>query len=58
MVVQRFVVLVMVVFVGYGEDELDEVKPKAIIWRKDGAELVLILAGCFEMGEHFKGKGR
>ena len=64
--VQRSVILLlmMVVFVGCGEDEPEKVKPKEvdevaderpmrrIIWEKDGAKMVLIPAGSFEMGDH------
>ena len=54
--------LVVVTFVGCGEDEPDKVKPKKvvdegpakrIIWKKDDKEMVLILARLFEMGNHF-----
>ena len=57
--------LMMIVFFGCGEDELDKVKPKVvdevtdegpmkkIIWEVDGAKMVLILARSFEMGNHF-----
>ena len=57
--------VMMVVFVGCGEDKPDKVKPKAIdgvaderpmkriIWKKDGAVMELIPAGSFEMGDHF-----
>jgi len=62
--IQRSVILllIMVVWVGCGEDEPDKVKPKEvvdegpekrIIWKKDGAKMVLIPAGSFEMGDHF-----
>ena len=70
MVVQRSVILLlmMVVWVGCGEDEPEKVKPKEvfdekevvdeepkkrIIWKKDGAEMRLIPAGSFGMGDHF-----
>ena len=65
MMVQRFVIfllVLMVIFVGCGEDEPEKVKPKEdvdegpakrIIWKKDGKEMVLIPAGSFEMGDHF-----
>ena len=52
--------VLMVVFVGCGEDEPDKVKPKEvvdegpaqeIIWEKDNAKMVLIPAGSFEMGD-------
>ena len=60
--IQRSVILLlmMVVFVGCGEDEPDKVKPKEvvdegpaqeIIWEKDNAKMVLIPAGSFEMGD-------
>ena len=61
MMIQRFVVVLLVmvvVFVGCGEDEPEKVKPKKdeaskeIIWKKDGAKMVLIPAGSFEMGDH------
>ena len=61
MMIQRFVVvlLVMVFFVGCGEDEPEKVKPKEderpakrIIWKKDGSRMALIPAGSFEMGHH------
>ena len=72
--VQRLIILLllMIVFVGCGEDEPDKVKPKGavnaneaidegpegpevrIIWEKDGSKMVLIPAGSFEMGDHFK----
>ena len=61
MMIQRFVVVLLVmvvVFVGCGEDEPEKVKPKEdeaskeIIWKKDGAKMVLIPAGSFEMGDH------
>ena len=67
MVIQKPVIslLVMVtVLVGCGEDEPEKVKPKEvvdeeskkrIIWKKDGAEMRLIPAGSFEMGDPFKG---
>ena len=57
--------LIMAVWVGCGEDEPDKVKPKEavnanevideglkrrIIWETDGARMVLIPAGRFEMG--------
>ena len=55
MMIQRFVVilLVMVVWVGCGEDEPEKIKPKVvdeapeegIIWKKDGARMALIPAG-------------
>ena len=66
MMIQRLVVvllLVMVVFVGCGDDEPDKVKPKVvdevadegpmkrIIWEADGAKMALIPAGSFEMGD-------
>ena len=65
MMVQRSVVFLLVlmgVFVGCGEDEPEKVKPKKvvdegpakrIIWKKDGSEMTLIPAGSFEMGDHF-----
>ena len=70
MVVQRSVVvmLLMIAFIGCGEDEPEKVKPnevieveriidesptQEIIWEKDGTEMVLIPAGSFEMGDHF-----
>ena len=52
--VQRLVILLlvlMVVFVGCGEDEPEKVK--RIIWTEDGAEMVLIPAETFVMGDHF-----
>ena len=68
--IQRFVVilLVMVVWVGCGEDEPEKVRPKVvdqveevfeppqrlekeIMWKKDGAKMVLISTGSFEMGD-------
>ena len=62
MMVQRLVVvlLVLVVFVGCGEDEpeissvedLKDTDTKNIIWEKDGAKMVLIPAGRFEMGSN------
>ena len=54
MMVQRLVILLlvlMVVFVGCGEDEPEKVK--RIIWTEDGAEMVLIPAETFVMGDHF-----
>ena len=66
MMIQRFVVVLlvlMVVFVGCGEDEPEKVKPKEvdevadegpmkrIIWEADGAKMALIPAGSFEMGD-------
>ena len=54
MMIQRFVVVLlvlMVVFVGCGEDEPEKVK--RIIWTEDGAEMVLIPAETFVMGDHF-----
>ena len=70
MMVQRFVVallvILMIVFVGCGEDEPEKVKPqevfdekevvdeepqKRIIWKKDGAKMTLIPAGSFAMGD-------
>jgi len=58
-VVRKSVIALMLlslVFVGCGEDEL--VKPKegpkkVITWRADGARMMLISAGSFEMGDHF-----
>ncbi|HIN75890.1 MAG TPA: formylglycine-generating enzyme family protein [Rhodospirillales bacterium] len=65
--VQRLIVVLlvlMVVFVGCGEDEPEKVKPKVvdeaadegpmkrIIWEADGAKMALIPAGIFEMGDH------
>ena len=62
--------LILLVLVGCGdeftEDEeralkdlvKDEVVPeKEIVWEKDGKEMALILAGSFEMGDHF-GEGQ
>ena len=64
--VQRLIILLlvlMVVFVGCGEDEPEKVKPKEvdevadegpmkrIIWEADGAKMALIPAGSFEMGD-------
>ena len=64
--VQRFIavlLVLMVVFVGCGEDEPEKVKPKEvdevadegpmkrIIWETDGAKMALIPAGSFEMGD-------
>ncbi|MFP6719455.1 MAG: hypothetical protein VCF25_04170, partial [Candidatus Poribacteria bacterium] len=59
--IQRSVILLLVMMVvlgGCGEDEPNKVKPKEdeapeerIIWKKDGTEMVLILAGSFEMGD-------
>ena len=52
------VLLVLVVFVGCGDDEPEKVKPKEegpvrrIIWKKDGARMELIPAGSFEMVVH------
>ena len=55
--------LMMVVWVGCGEDEPEKVKPKVvdevadegpmkrIIWEADGAKMALIPAGSFEMGD-------
>ena len=68
--VQRSVIflMLMIVFIGCGEDEPEKVKPKEvfdekevvdeepkkrIIWKKDGAEMRLIPAGSFGMGDHF-----
>ena len=62
--VQRSVIflMLMIVFIGCGEDELDKVKPIEvevvvdeevpikIIWKKDSTKMVLIPAGSFEMG--------
>ena len=68
MMIQRFVVVLLVmvvVFVGCGEDEPEKVKPKevdevdkgpseSIIWEKDGAKMVLIPAGALpEVGDWF-----
>ena len=52
--IQRPVILLllMVVWVGCGEDEPEKVKPKEIIWGKDNAKMALIPAGSFEMGDH------
>ena len=65
--VQKFVILflvMMVAFVGLvrAEDanevvvasakELKGIKAKKIIWKKDGAKMVLIPAGSFEMGDY------
>ena len=59
-------VIVLMVFIGYGEDEPEKVKPKEvvnanevidegpkrrIIWETDGAKMALIPAGSFEMGD-------
>lgn len=65
--IQRFVVvLLMIIFIGCGEDEPEKVKPKEvvnanevidegpkrrIIWETDGAKMALIPAGSFEMGD-------
>jgi len=58
--VQRSVIfLMMIVFIGCGEDEPEKVKPKVvdegpmkrIIWEADGAKMALIPAGSFEMGD-------
>ena len=59
MMIQRLfaVLLVLVVFVGCGDDEPEKVKPKEegpvrrIIWKKDGARMELIPSGSFEMGD-------
>ena len=69
MMIQRFVVvllLLMIIFIGCGEDEPEKVKPKEvvnanevidegpkrrIIWETDGAKMALIPAGSFEMGD-------
>ena len=60
MVVQRFVVvlpLVMVFLIGCGEDEAEissvEDLKNNIVWKKDGAKMVFIPSGSFEMGDHF-----
>ena len=57
--------LVWVVFVGCGEDEMIQEQPKTtqtevvdgplrvITWQKDGASMALIPAGSFEIGDHF-----
>ena len=60
--------LLMIAFIGCGEDEPEKVKPnevievekiivesptQEIIWEKAGTEMVLIPAGSFEMGDHF-----
>ena len=48
--------LLELVFWGCGGDELIKPKegPKKVItWRKDGARMMLIPAGSFEMGDHF-----
>ena len=54
--------VMMVVFVECGEDEPEKIKPKEvidegpaqeIIWETDSAEMVLVPAGSFEMGDHF-----
>ena len=60
--------VMMIVFIGCGEDEPEKIKPKEvfdekevvdeepkkrIIWKKDGAEMRLIPAGSFGMGDHF-----
>ena len=62
MVVQRSVIflMMMVVLIGCGEDKpdrgklkdvVDESLAQEIIWRKDGAAMMLIPAGSFEMGD-------
>ena len=59
MVQRLVVVLLMVVFVGCGEDEpeissvedLKDADAKNIIREKDGKEMVLISAGSFRMGD-------
>ena len=62
--VQRSVILLlmMVVWVGCGEDEPEKVKPKEVFdesptpeitWEKDSAKMALIPAGSFEMGDRF-----
>jgi formylglycine-generating enzyme required for sulfatase activity len=65
-VIQRFIVvlLIMVVFAGSvcaadakevvvaSAKELKGIKAKTIIWKKDGAEMVLIPAGNFQMGSN------
>ena len=56
-----FAVLLMLFLVGCDGDEPDissvedlkDTDAKSIIWEKDGAEMVLIPAGSFEMGDHF-----
>ncbi|HHZ92461.1 TPA: hypothetical protein EYN65_18500, partial [Candidatus Poribacteria bacterium] len=62
--IQRSVIflLMMIVFIGCGEDEPEKVKPKEVFdesptqeitWEKDSAKMALIPAGSFEMGDHF-----
>lgn len=49
-------ILVGLVFIGCGEDELIKPKegPKKVItWRTDGARMMLIPTGSFEMGDNF-----
>ena len=57
--------MVVVILVGCGEEKEDVVKEEVrkentgpaqeIIWEKDGAKMVLIPAGSFEMGDHLDG---
>ena len=60
--------MVVVIWVGCGEEKEDVVKEEVrkentgpaqeIIWEKDGAKMVLIPAGSFEMGDHLDGMKR
>jgi len=59
----RLILLVVLVFSVYAKDqkplvvesdkELKGVTDKKILWKKDGAKMVLIPAGSFQMGDHF-----
>ena len=60
-----WMLLVLLAFSAYAEDkdlpvvssakELKAVKAKKIVWKKDEAEMVLIPAGSFEMGDYLDG---
>ena len=60
--------MVVVILVGCGEEKENVVKEEVrkentglaqeIIWEKDGAKMVLIPAGSFEMGDHLDGMKR
>ena len=63
-----FAMVLMIILIGCGEDEpkniksngivenekiFDDSSTQEIIWEKDGAKMVYIPAGSFEMGDHF-----
>ena len=58
-----WMLLVLLAFSVYAEDEkvvvvgsakeLKGITAKKVIWKKDGAKMVRIPAGSFEMGDHF-----